>query len=106
GQLEKAVFADLLGPRFNHSLALFDLGRVEEAKQTVRPLDDTEHVATRLFSKIYHAGYENDPDMVADATEKLLATGFMDPEGWYLAARTMVKVGHVERGLVLIEGVL
>jgi serine/threonine protein kinase/tetratricopeptide (TPR) repeat protein len=106
GQLEKALFADLLGPRFNHSLALFDLGRVSEAKMTVRPLNDTEHAATRLFSMIYNGGYDHDAGVVADATEKLLATGFMDPEGWYLAARTMVKVGHVERGLVLIEGVL
>ena len=106
GQLEKAADADLLGPRFNHSLALFDLGRVEEAKRTVAPLQDSEHAATRLVSRLYFASYDLHREVAADTAERLLATGFMDPEGWYYAGRALVRVGEVERGLVLIEGVL
>ena len=106
GQLEKALEADRIGLRFNSCLVLFDMGRKEEAIAHMKSLQASRHPAARLLATVYCCTFEDDVEAAIEGAEQLLATGFIDPEGWYLLGRSLVKLGEIERGLVLVGGVV
>jgi hypothetical protein len=66
----------------------------------------SKHMAARLLATTYRCTFEERAADAIETAEQLLSTGFIDPEGWYLLGRSLVRLGEIERGLILVASVV
>ena len=73
---------------YGRPLALFMLGRKEQALELLRQNEPPAHIKmARLYMGAFRALIEGDREASIRNMEELLAENFRDPEGWYYMAR-------------------
>ena len=104
GEYQRAYDSDDLDPHYNGALALVDLGRGEEAVAIMERLGrESPSAASRIISGFYIGAFRADIEACRTAADTVLASGFVDPEGWYLMGRNLIRAGDIERGFIFIE---
>ncbi len=94
GDFGRALETADQNPRYNEALALYELGREDEALRIVREMETTNiHAAARMLATTYRATYTGQREECLAAAEQMDGTGFADPEGWYLLARSLSRLG-------------
>lgn len=107
GDYEKAMLHDEDDMRFvtHYSLAL--VGREAEA---ARQLRKGEHMnppgVLRQVYQMFSAALDNNAELCLEASERLLVSGFQDPEGRYFQARCLSRVNMPEPALDLFGKVV
>jgi eukaryotic-like serine/threonine-protein kinase len=103
GDYERAIATDNESPPYTSINALVLLGRTPEAAQLTaaakRRYSDA-HLTTEI--SMLDAMLRGDRAVVRDSAERLLATLFHDPEGWYYWGRMLVYAGEIEMGRDLV----
>ena len=103
GDFPRAVETCNQNPPFNEAIANFELGRKPEAIELVRSIElHNIHPAARLLARANRASFEGKVDELLESIVELRKTGFRDPEGWHLMARSLVRVGEHERGIAML----
>lgn len=87
-------------------LSLAEEGRRSEAVAALRTIE--ERVKTRMgdFACAARTLIEGDADTSAAAVERIVFSGFGDPEGLYYLARHLSHLGRVDAALQLLERVI
>jgi DNA-binding winged helix-turn-helix (wHTH) protein/tetratricopeptide (TPR) repeat protein len=87
-------------------LSLGELGRRDEALAVLRELEASKQTRVPGFVVAARTLLEgNDADSVA-AIDRIVASGFKDPEGLYYLSRHLARLSEVERALELFERVV
>jgi tetratricopeptide (TPR) repeat protein len=103
GEYEEAIDTDL-GDAYAAKLALFRLGRIEEAIAGFKGIEQrSPHQAARLIARSYRLVLEGNVDEIGPVTADLRATGFRDPEGLYLVAGPVASLGQTTLAFELLE---
>jgi serine/threonine protein kinase/tetratricopeptide (TPR) repeat protein len=103
GDFQAAVDTDEVEPRYNSALALYGLGKIDEA---IALVDAWEHdavvAAGPIVAGVYRSMFAGDRVKCESLMDALSASGFQDPEGWFLMGRCLVRVGSLDRGLDIV----
>lgn len=103
GDYQRAYETDDRVMRYNAHLALIEMGRETEGLQILNDvLDKSVHPTVRILARIYRAAVERDRGGIVAAAEAM-PTGFIDPEGWFLVGRSMVRAGETEGAFAELE---
>jgi hypothetical protein len=103
GDYERAITTDQQEVPYMKWYGLGSLGRVDEALALIREVSRRELTATtRDVIATFQGSLLGDAAMVLSANARIRASGFRDPEGFFLMARNAVRVGEVGEGLALL----
>jgi serine/threonine protein kinase len=104
GDWERTMAVDRREPSIAKPMALYHLGRANEALELIRPfMSRNLHPRLRLAIGILIAAFESKwEDMIAMVKE-LMDSGFADPEGLFHWAGAMAMAGERDSALELLE---
>jgi tetratricopeptide (TPR) repeat protein len=103
GDYERAIAEDIETPPYTSINALLLLGREPEAADVIARAK-LDHPVAHLKTEVLmlDAMLRRDRTVVRESAERLLATLFHDPEGWYYWGRTLIYAGEPEMGRELV----
>ena len=82
--------------------ALIALGRNQEARARLRPLESTDH-RLRDFAAAIRAVAEDDGQAALAVIDRILNTGFRAPEELYHLARLLARLGVVDQAVAALR---
>jgi non-specific serine/threonine protein kinase len=101
GELRLAIESDRGTPPYCAMLARLILG--EMGLDGIREEEErTPHAAAKLAVAAYRLSFTGDTAGAMEKLDALRASGFDDPEGWYLYSFCLVRQGDADRGLTLL----
>jgi serine/threonine protein kinase len=107
GKYEQALLTDLEDIQVLRHMSLWMLGRQAEALEGVSRLEEQLPTSGEwLFLTTLRAAMQGKREECVQASRKLLATGFHDPEGLHLVARELAFVGAGPEALDMLERVV
>jgi len=104
GDYEQVVDYEKEGIPYMRNLALYMLGRQEEAEQSIAAVDKTVPSRLVLYVTSLLQMMRNDREGCIDSTTRL--SNIPDPEGRFYLARQLAKVGDPEGALKLLQSVV
>jgi non-specific serine/threonine protein kinase len=107
GRYEQALLTDLEDIQVLRHMSLWMLGRHAEALEGVTRLEDQLPTSGEwLFLTALRAAMQGRRDECVQASRKVLASGFHDPEGLYLVTRELAFVGAHREALDMLDRVV
>jgi serine/threonine protein kinase len=101
---ERVLVVDRSEPSISRPMALFLLGRVDEALGLVRPLLQKDlHPQLKLALTVMAAAFESKADETIEGIRRLNHSGFSDPEGLFHWAGALAMAGDREGGLEMLK---
>jgi len=106
GDHPAAIAADIDDARWVTRYARVELDPPELAIAELRRLEHDPAVVVRETAIFQIAVLQQDRAACRAAIDRILATGFRDPEGWFFQARALSRVGERTAALDLLERVV
>jgi len=85
------------------AVSLFELGREDEALAPLRDLEGKRPPRIRDFIVAARALLERNPTESIAAVDRIVASGFSDPEGLFLLSRHLARLNEDDSALALLE---
>jgi TolB-like protein/tetratricopeptide (TPR) repeat protein len=101
GDYERAIAEDVDVPPYTSINSLVLLGRHDEARKLLA-VSRRDYGAGHLFVELLTALHEGTPTEIVPLTQRMLATQFHDPEGWYYWGRLLLAAGEPTLGCDLV----
>ena len=102
GDYQQTALTDLEEIQALRYASYWMMGREAEALSAVRQLESQWPTSERWYLKSLRGAFEGNRDECVDATRRLLASGFHDPEGLLFCARNLARVRAGEFALELL----